>query len=294
MNASKLRTSLLIFLLLSSLLLTLTGCSTESAGTLVSKTHSITENFTRISVDCSECHISILPSSDGSVSVVCKEREKYPHMVYVAKGSLVVEEPSRTELMNILALGGEHTEVTVYVPAELTENYSLTLESASGNITVDKAFSFREGELETASGDVTCSASFTEELSVETASGKVLIDGKSYGEIEVDNASGDMCLSKLHCKELTAESASGDLTLEEVLADREIHGETASGKISLYRCDAGSFELETASGNIEGSVCNPMRFITETGSGRVNVPNTDGNPCRLTTASGNIHVEIDP
>ncbi len=304
---------LLLLLLLPGLMATAVGCSTTgSAGTVTTKTHRISESFTAISVECSECSISILPSSDNSVSVVCKEREKYPHKVFVKNRCLTIEEPNRTELINILSLGGDHTQVQIYLPVEIAVACSISLESASGDITLDNSFTFKDGELETASGNVSCAASFTGGLSVDNASGDVSLIGSTYRDIDIDNASGNITLENLtdaerielecasgnihlnevQCKSLEAEVASGKLTLENVMAQEEIGGETVSGAITLHRCDAEKFDLESASGNIEGSVLRPMRFVTESLSGRVDVPNTDGDLCKITSASGNIIITI--
>lgn len=304
---------LLLFLLLS-LTITAVGCTTtESAGTITTKTHEITQDFTAISVECSECKISVLPSTGNGVSVVCKEREKYPHQVFVKDGCLTVEEPNRTELINIFSLAGEHTEVLVYVPFEVAAGCSISLESASGDITLDKDLVFTRGDLETASGTVICNASFHSDLSIDAASGDVFLRGSTYGDIEIDAASGhitleglmeaeeislecasgNILLNTIQCKSLDAETASGKLTLEDVVAEKELAGETVSGAIILNRCDAEKYDLESASGDIQGSVLRPMRFITDSASGRINVPNTDGDPCRLTTASGNITITIE-
>ena len=304
----------LLLLLLSALVLTAVGCSTaESAGTIITKTHEITESFTAISVECSECSISVLPSTGSGISVVCKEREKYPHKVTVKNGCLTIEEPNRTELINIFSLVGDHTEVLIYVPFEVAAGCSISLESASGDITLDKDFVFTRGDLETASGTVICNASFHGDLSIDDASGDVFLRGSTYGDIEIDAASGHIALEGLReaeeislecasgnillntvqCKSLDAETASGKLTLEDVVAEKELAGETVSGAIILSRCDAEKYDLESASGDIQGSVLRPMHFITDSASGRINVPNTDGDPCRLTTASGNITITIE-
>lgn len=304
---------LLLLLLLWGLLITAVGCSSGSAGEIVTKTHSITENFTSISVDCSKCNISLLPSGDNTVSVVCKEREKYPHSIFVKNGCLTVEEPSRTDLLNIFSLRGEHTQVEIYLPVSLGENCKLTLEAASGNIEIDKAFTFEEGDLSTASGNITSSSSFAGNLTVENASGDVLLSADSCGDIEVSNASGKITLkdigeakdielesasggillNKVNCRNFDAEAASGKLTLEDVLVEKELSGETASGNISLLRCDAAEIDLETDSGNIEGSVLRPMHFVAESLSGRVNVPSTEGDICKLNSLSGNISITVE-
>ena len=304
---------LLLFLLLS-LTVTAVGCmTTESAGTIITKTHEITQDFTAISVGCSECNISILPSTGNGVTVVCKEREKYPHQVSVKDGCLTVEEPNRTGLINIFSLASEHTEVLVYVPFEVAAGCSISLESASGDITLDKEFVFVRGDLESASGAVTCAASFNGELSVDVASGDVFLSGSTYSDIEIDAASGNITLegltdaeeiglecasgnillNKVQCKSLDAETASGKLTLEHVIAQKKLSGETVSSTITLSHCDAGEYDLESASGDILGSILRPMRFIADSASGRIDVPNTDGEPCRLTTASGNITITIE-
>lgn len=305
---------LLLTVLLSAVVLTAVGCSTsESAGTMITRTHDISESFSAISVNCSECNISVLPSTGSGIAVVCKEREKYPHQVFVKNGCLTIEEPNRTELINIFSLMGEHTEVVIYVPFETAVACSISLESASGDITLDSSFAFARGELETASGTVNCAASFNGDLSIDNASGDVSLRGSTYEDIEIDNASGNITLegifnagriqvecasgsiylTKVQCRDLDAETASGKLSLKDVVADKEITGETVSGAITLGRCDAEKFDLESASGSIQGSVLRPMRFIADSASGRIDVPNTDGEPCRLTTASGNITITIE-
>lgn len=303
--------SVLMLLLLLGLMLMATGCTTESAGNIVTKTHSVSDSFTEISVDCAECNIRLLPSEDGTVEVVCKEREKYPHSVSVREGKLIIEEPNRTELFNLLALTSEHTEVTIYLPEAVAETCDLELESASGNFTMDRELSFRDCSIDCASGDINCESSFSGELEISAASGKVQLSNLSVGDISVDCASGNITLDSVssedielevasgkikvintNCGNLEAEAASGSLTLEDVIAEKEIKGETASGNISLLRCDADSYHLESSSGNIKGSVLSEMRFVAESSSGRINVPNTDGGTCKLYTDSGNIDIEI--
>ncbi|MBR6825007.1 MAG: DUF4097 family beta strand repeat protein [Oscillospiraceae bacterium] len=266
--------TLLLAAVLCLLIAAMTGCSTEDAGQLVTKTHTISESFTRIEVDCADCSVTLVPSTDSTVTVECREREKYPHMVYVKNGCLIVEEPSRTELLNISALMGSHAEVKIYLPTAMAENCDLSLESASGNITL-KDNTYREVDLSIASGNI------------------ILENIDTAHEIELEVASGAVRLTHVNCKDLDVDSASGKVDLQQVKATGDISAETASGNINLLSCDASEYHLESASGDIEGTVLSPMTFKADSLSGRVNVPNTQGGTCRIITASGNIHITVE-
>jgi hypothetical protein len=76
----------LLLLLLCGLLLTATGCTVEVSDKITTTNHKITDAFNFIDVECSDCNIQVLPSENDSVTVVCKEREKDPHKVFIKNG----------------------------------------------------------------------------------------------------------------------------------------------------------------------------------------------------------------
>jgi len=66
-----------------------------------------------------------------------------------------------------------------------------------------------------------------------------------------------------------------------------------TGYIVLNGCDGGEINIQTDTGDINGSLLSEKVFIIETDTGSVKVPNTTtGGKCQITTDTGDIHITI--
>ena len=281
------------------------------------KIYNIEDKFSNIEIDDVSYSIEIKPSDDGKCRIECEENNKITHDVQVKGYTLCVDFKDKRKwyekiLPRINSDSWGTRSMTVYLPEN--EYEKLNVDTVSGDIIVEKGFTFTEGVLDNTSGDVYCKAFFTKDLTAESTSGDVnLSDIKAQsiraestsGEIDIaasevtgkiicDSTSGSVTLSVVNAKDISAESTSGEVELNYVKASGEISIDTTSGEITLDKVDAKNIEIDSTSGSVTGTILSPKRFITDTTSGDVNVPRYDDceDVCEIDTTSGNIDVKV--
>lgn len=215
--------------------------------TLDHHTHPIYGSVNNIDIQTVDSNITLLPSPDGSCSVLCTESERRPHQVSLDNGTLTIRQTGST--VSYFGIWSEEPEVTVYLPEAHLQ--TLKLRSSSGDITVRKEFTFRSARLETASGTVRFSGNVSENLEVDTSSGDVLLTGCQVGgNARVKTVSGSQTLSRLSATALETGSSSGELLLEN-LTLRSVTGETTSAGITITGCEVEEdISLDTSSGDM--------------------------------------------
>ncbi|MDD6269745.1 MAG: DUF4097 family beta strand repeat-containing protein [Oscillospiraceae bacterium] len=281
------------------------------------KIYNIEEKFSNIEIDDVSYSIEIKPSDDGKCRIECEENNKITHDVQVKGDTLRIDFKDKRKWYEKITLSinpdsWRTRSMTVYLPEK--EYEKLNVDTVSGDIVVEKGFTFTEGVLDNTSGDMNCKAFFTKDLTAESTSGNVnLADIKAQsiraestsGEIDIaasevtgkiicDSTSGSVTLSVVNAKDISAESTSGEVKMNNVNASGEISIDTTSGEITLDRVDAKSIEIDSTSGSVTGTLLSPKKFITDTTSGDVNVPRYDDceSVCEIDTTSGNIDVKV--
>ncbi len=234
------------------------------------KTYSITENFSKVSVEVAEGDVILLPCDEGS-EVVAKQSKKISYTVEVVDGVLTVKEKDSRRWYGYIGIFLEHGSVTLKLPQTVYENVSIV--SASGNLQLNSGLTVKNANLSTQSGEIVCNADIAENLTAKTKSGNIRI--------------GQVCVETLK-----AETSSGNIRLEKAVSGGLTEIRSQSGNVRLTACDAGSYDIKTSSGNVEGTLLSGKTFQTKTGSGNVKVPQTTGGICKIQTASGNIFVKI--
>ncbi len=311
-------------ILLVSVVLLVTGALLMGGGILIGdgfnrrKTHEVTHKaegtFKEISVKTAFADIILKPSPDGSVYAICDEDETITYTLKIENEILVLKEKDSRSWYDYIGFFIGEQKVTLYLPEGAYEK--LSAESGSGSVRVaNQSFSFKEASLASASGELFFSGN-TETLSVATSSGDVLIASSAIGDLLAATASGELELKNITIKGsaviasssgdislenctgdlLTCESASGEVELSRVELSGKLKIKTSSGEITLEACDAGEILLESASGEVEASLLSEKLFDVKTGSGRLICPASvkNGNPCKVTTSSGDITILILP
>ncbi|MBO4653266.1 MAG: DUF4097 family beta strand repeat protein [Lachnospiraceae bacterium] len=216
-------------------------------------THTFTEEFHTISLDTNSGDVTILPSENGTCTVVCKYPEKWSHSAAVEDGVLKVYLEDTTSWFNNIHIGIAITdpEISIYLPEK---TYKLLLaDVSSGNIKVMKGISLTDIDITTDSGDVTCLSPAEKTLRINTSSGNVVLDEVSAAEISINTKSGDVNFLKCHA--------------------------------------GGSITVNTSSGDVEGELLGPYIFNVKTDSGDVSVPKSDnGVACTVSTGSGDVKI----
>ena len=280
--------------------------------TLQSKVYSIEESFTDIFIEDAESDVRLIPTQDGSCTVICQESDKISHSVTVKNGKLTVERTDLRKWYERIGIYWGEMEVLIYLPK--TEYDRLSVSNVSGTVEVPKEFSFVQAEIDNTSGDVRFLASVQNKLSVKTVSGDIRIADtacqnvsaeSTSGEILLSNlttaaetlrlktVSGDIRIAEITCQNVSAESTSGEILLSNTTASETFWLKTVSGNVGLRNCDAGDLWIKTTSGEVSGTLLTEKVFLTDTSSGEVSVPKTaSGGKCEIKTTSGDIDIKI--
>lgn len=132
-----------------------------------------------------------------------------------------------------------------------------------------------------------------EKLSVGMGDGDVYVpDDFRFTDVMINTLWGDIEFRGAVQKEYSSESVFGDITLSDVNAET-IFCKSEQGNIRLKNCDAGSLELETLNGDIEGSLLSGKDFTVDAGYGGAKVPaDASGGECQITTLYGDVKMTV--
>ena len=279
--------------------------------TLQTRTYELTEDFTKLDLDMQTANLTLLPAQDGKAKVVCVEKEKQSHTVFVQDGVLKVQAENNRKWYDYIGFNFGEQTVTVYLPK--TEYAKMTVEIRTGDIRVPKIFSFDEATITTNTGDVTWSASVDKDLNIVTDTGDIEVSAlASEGAIKLKTDTGDMELLDITCKtlgittdtgdieitgsscaNLAVESDTGDIEIERVAVAESLHVTTNTGDVEIENSDAATIKIQTDTGDVSGLLLSDKIFFTQTDTGDVDVPKTtSGGVCEVVTDTGDIYFRI--
>ena len=277
---------------------------------LETNTYEISESYKNISVVTDTADITFLPTESEKTSVMCKEHQNLNHSVTVKDGTLTIElVDSRAWYQYIGNFGGSSIEV--YLPEK--EYGALSAKVTTGDIELQKEFSFESIELIGSTGDVYCSASASGKINIKRSTGDIRLEnlcadsldlsvstGKinlssvnAKNDISLRTTTGDIKLNEITCKDLTSNGTTSDITLIGVVAESRFNIKTDTGDVSFDGCDASEIFVNTDTGYVKGSLLSDKIFFATTDTGKVEVPHsTTGGKCEITTDTGDIKIYI--
>lgn len=280
---------------------------------LVTDTYPVDEPFHSITVLTDTADITFAPSEDGNCRVVCRERKKEKHHVFVRDDALWVEMPQSRDQRVHFSIVTESPSITLYLPETVCA--ALRIEESTGVVEIPTDFRFGNISISATTGSVRCMASADGELSIRLSTGDMELENVSAGSLKLSTTTGGIrvrdavCagrmevsvktgfaeLTDVSCLALTSGGSTGDLNLKNVVAAERISAERSTGGIWLDGCDAGELYLKTTTGSVSGSLLTEKVFLIETNTGHMDVPKTiAGGRCEITTNTGDIEIELCP
>jgi len=278
----------------------------DSQGSVIN-TYEFEDVINKIVIDVDTTDIRFVPAEDGCFSVVCQERDKLRHGVYVKDNALMIELLDTRSWYDHIGIFFGEMEITVYLPVE--SGYGLTLETDTGDVEIPESLLFSYIDIEGDTSDISCAATVMGRLKVDVDTGDVEISSpsvglmslstntgdivvervKSPGAIKIETDTGRVNLNEVECVEIDIEGDTGDIILNDVLASRRILIDNGTGDVELKLCDAELISIETSTGDVSGILLSDKTFLTKTSTGRVKVPNSLAeNHCQVTTSTGDI------
>ena len=307
-----------------------TGFDTQeiSDGDYVERTFKLEDDFESIYVDATSEDISFY-ETDGQSYVVSFQRDDIDVKVGISNNTLKVE----TEMTNWFSMGINFQNPTIKIYLNKTAFAGdLTIKSSSGNVDVPSTLQFSNAFLKSTSGDIAMSAQVSNRVQTDASSGNIVIYGLKAKAFEGDTSSGNITLtscsfdndSKITCSSgditvkdsefgsLLTETTSGDQRMNGVNVSGSLSCESSSGEMDLVGSYAGSFignatsgditfdrfdsrkiNIETSSGEVEGTLLSDKLFNVRTNSGDIDVPSPRGeDECNITTTSGDVEIKV--
>ncbi len=273
--------------------------------------YEIKEPYKNISIAVDTADMELIPSEDGTSTVVCYEEKKVRHSVSVQDGTLVIKTEDTRKWYERIGLNFGTPKITIAVPGGAYGR--LKVRASTGDLTVAEAFHFEGMDVEESTGDVRNKASVSDLLKIKTSTGAIRLENPTAGSLDLTvstgkitaagmNCSGDVKigvstgkteLTDLTCKNLITNGSTGDVTFKNVLATGALSIERSTGHVKLEGCDAGSISIHTDTGDVKGSLRSEKIFFAESDTGDVDVPKTmTGGKCEVTTSTGDIKLEV--
>ena len=241
-----------------------------STSKLTETAHTVTENFTSLSIATKTADITFLPTEDENATIVCWKFEKETYAVTVQDGTLVIALEQSRKWYDHIGIHFDTPSITVYLPK--THYTSLVVNSNTGEVTFSKDFSFENVDMGLSTGDVTFCGSADHSLKIKTSTGKIRLENVTAGSIDLSVATGKTFLTNVQCQSLTTTGDTGDILLKNVVAADRFSITRDTGDVAFDSCDAGEIFVETDTGSVTGTLLTDKIFITQTDTGKVDVP----------------------
>ena len=254
-------------------------------------TYDVKDSFHRITIKAHTEKIALLPSENETCTVVCHEDVNNPHKVRVEKDTLVIDSDWKFKWYIDFGALVEKQSITVYLPETIYQ--ALSIDGDTGDVNIPADFTFDSIDVKLDTGDLSCRASVTGDLTVRTDTGKIELRDLSAGNISLKTDTGRNELVSITCTSLSSKGDTGSITMTDVIVSGPIRIERDTGSVRFDNCDAESIFVETDTGSVKGTLLTEKTFITKTDTGSIDVPRTTGGEiCEIKTDTGDIRIEI--
>ena len=273
--------------------------------------HTVTDEFSDISITCNVETVSFLPSNDEKVTVICHEDQRIKHLVSVENGVLTIKRIDTKHWYDYIGINFGSPTITIYLPTG--EYGNLNIKSTTGDVYLVSEHSYNSINIEATTADVSCTSSTKGDVNIKLDTGDITIDSisakslnlevttgdisvtKAYldGDVSIEVSTGRSVLDDINCNDFYSDGSTGDLTMRSVIATGKFDIERSTGDITLEACDASDIYIVTDTGDVSGSLLSEKVFITKTDTGDIRVPSSVvGGKCEITTDTGDIEITV--
>ena len=267
-----------IFIVLGSLILTMTACSgdrdlkTMFNITYEKKEIEIKDSFNKVSIYSDTADITVRKSEDGNCKIVSSDKKSVYYSSSVENGVLNIRlEDARKWHEKIFNFGSQ----TLDVYLSKTEFDSLIIDESTGNTTITDAFRFDTVDIKISTGDIQLENLTADSLSVRTSTGDVTMkDITCAGDVSLKVSTGATYLCDVSCKNLTSNGDTGDITIENLAAYENASIKRTAGKVDISDSTvSGNLDVKVSTGksNLSGILC--ANLTSDGSTGYINLTN---------------------
>ncbi len=270
-----------------------------------------------IEVKVSTADVEIKKAENDQAKVVCVEKEKVYHKATVSNKVLKVEQVDDRKWYQkfLFNWNWKSMKVTIYLP-EVAYN-DITMDSATGDLTIDKDFTFVNMQLSSDTGAVKINNKVSGDIEVKVHTGSVRLTDAEANNLKVKSSTGDVYLKNSEVKVATdLQSSTGDFNIENVkggsfkskastghvhltdaVFENKIEIKTSTGDVIFTRSDAKDIHVETSTGSINGTLLTSKLFSAQSDTGSVKLPSMEewdqaGGKFEAKSDTGSIDIKI--
>ena len=260
-------------------------------GKYETRNHAVSEDFSSIAISTDTAGIILAPSANGKCSVICCEPKNIKHSVSVKDGALVIAQPDERKWYERIGFQWPAPKITVYLPK--AEYISLSIRSATGNISIPSAFQLDSADLALSTGSVSFRASVRGIARIKTSTGSISAENMSAGTLDLSATTGRIHLSNLACANLSSNGTTGNILLRSVVSAERLSVRRITGSVKFDHSDAAEILVKTSTGSVTGTLLSEKTFIVKSNTGNVDVPQSTGSgKCEVRTGTGKIKLDI--
>ena len=252
----------------------------------------ISKEFQNISVVSDTEDVVFALSEDGRCRVVFYETENEKHSATVEGNTLLITNKEDKKWYEISLFSFVTQKITVYLPQ--SEYDLLMVRESTGDVEIPKDFTFGGIDVNVSTGDINLCASAKGDISITTSTGDITARDFSAKQVNLAVSTGKTNLKNIECDNLYSSGSTGDVILNNVVCKEKMTVSRSTGDVKLLASDSGELLIETATGDVTGSLLTDKIFITQSDTGEIDVPETlAGGKCKITTDTGDIRIRIE-
>ena len=307
-----------VTLLVGSIVLAVGLANKNNISNFVTNTHKVNEEFHNFNIDIETADLTFTKATDGKSQVVCEEKEKVQHEVAVVNDTLTIktkDERAWYEKYTFFNFNFRSMKVTVYLPETTYEALKVTL--STGDVVVNKDFTFASVDVTASTGKVTMGCKVNETFKVHTSTGDINLNGTNCKNLDVSASTGDISVKDVEVVEdiatktstgkqtfenvkghnLTANASTGNIKLVNTVVNEKMEIKTSTGDVRFDNSDAKTIKVEADTGSVKGTLKTSKIFSAKSNTGSVKVPpmeewDNEGGTCEITTHTGAIDISI--
>lgn len=265
------------------------GRSMYLKSTEVTEIYNIEQSYNKIKIEGDTPNISIYLSNNGENKVVYTENKKVKIETSIVDGLLMINQNDNRKFYDML-FNFSNFKVKLYLSQEVID--SLEVNSKTGDIKVDKGFTFNDITINSSTGDVEFESNAINNLTIKNSTGDVEVKNSNIGSnLDVKTSTGDIELYKVRCNKLNIKVGTGEVELEDTLVTTDLTLVGSTSDVEFDGFDASNIYVEVKTGDVKGTLLTSKIFIAKSKTGSVKVPETiTGGVCKITVSTGNIKI----
>ena len=209
--------------------------------TETTKTYVIEDKYNDIKVEGTTFDVNVYLSNSEN-KVVYVENKKVIVETKVIDGVLTIKQIDNRKFYDML-FGINDFEVSLYLTEDLIN--SLNIEGKTGDIEINKGFTFNDVVISNSTGDVEFEGNVNNNLTIKNSTGDVEVDSSNIGgNLVLETSTGDIELNNTNCNKLDIQVNTGDTDLVNTLVVTDFNMEGSTGDVRFEGFDANNIYVK--------------------------------------------------